>query len=334
MTTLLFLLMSHWSPNLLVGPDAFLVLKTGRVVPVAGEFNVSGQWVRFRTRENGDLMSLPLAEVDLEASWQRTDDWRRRNRIKQQYKPKTQQALLPLERPPDRERVNRLDADKVPPPKLYRHPLLLPTFETAYGSLYAGSAFLLRLEKGGPVLMVTAHGLLGKAAGLTRDLTWWELPRSLQSVSAWSVRDGKTWRSEKVLSIDDARAAQTDDASHDLAAFLMNSPKAVTFQLSPAPPQVGERVWLYSDPARDKVLAGEILHEARISDVNDEMIEYRFLNPKTKLEGARGAAVVNASGQVVAMHVAGGFLEGRQTGWGNPAAAMRARLTRALSPNP
>ena len=219
--------------------------------------------------------------------------------------------------------VAKTDAPQPP-----RHVLFSPEFHSKGQVLRAGHGFLSRAD--GRRLFVSAHHLIGTSGGFDRDYEWNEIPAAVDRIVARSVNDpARAFTAMEPLLIEGATGLNDETFALDLMAFkVVGDPKgnaSAGLQWAKRQPEIGERVWLFSPVSG----SDKLLHQACVLDIEDSGIAYMFDDP-IKLQATSGAPVLNSDGDVLAMNLGGVVEGGRTIGFGNPAHAMLAHLTRAL----
>ena len=134
------------------------------------------------------------------------------------------------------------------PPKAVVESICRPTFEMKDQSLSAGTAFLMEtgVEKQ-PVVLVTAHHLLGPMGGLPTEVAWNDVPKSVKRATCMSiVTPAQSWTASP-LAIPGAASfnKQTKDGLRDIALLtVQGKPTAKPLKLAPMQPKLGDTVWL------------------------------------------------------------------------------------------
>lgn len=197
------------------------------------------------------------------------------------------------------------------PPKAVVDTLCRPTFELKDQPLSAGTAFLMEtgVDKQ-PVVLVTAHHLLGPMGGLATEVAWNDVPSSVKRATCRSiVTPAQSWTGTP-LAIPGAASFnnQTKEGLRDIALLtVQGKPTAKPLKLAPSQPKLGETVWLVaqlvSGAPKDK-----LLFKAKVSRVQDLALNYTVEDPEGtfELRATSGAPVVNERGEVVAVNLAGG----------------------------
>jgi hypothetical protein len=208
--------------------------------------------------------------------------------------------------------------------------LLRPVFDTTEGEIPAGSAFMIRFRD--KKLLLTAHHLFGPMGGMSRNILATELPKVFRSLRAKSSADPTvSEKSSQLVAIASARAFDGGDFSHDLAAFVLDSPgDANVLELAPGVPAVGARVYLLAEPIGKPVG----LYPGRVTFAGPTGLAYAIDDRSLRLAGSSGAPVLDAHGRVVGTNLAGGLTRGVLGGVGAPVTAIRERLGAALGTAP
>jgi hypothetical protein len=196
------------------------------------------------------------------------------------------------------------------PPKAVVDTLCRPTFELKDRPLSAGTAFLM--ETGvpkKPVVLVTAHHLLGPMGGLPAEVAWSDVPKAVKRATCSSVRNPTQIWVGTPLAIPGAASFnnQTPDGLRDIALLTLQGTATVKpLKLSATQPKVGDPVWLLaqlvSGASKDK-----LLFKAKVVRVQDLALNYLIEDPEGTFEmrATSGAPVVNERGEVVAVNIAG-----------------------------
>jgi hypothetical protein len=196
------------------------------------------------------------------------------------------------------------------PPKGVIDTICRPTFELKDQPLSAGTAFLMEtgVEKQ-PVVLVTAHHLLGPMGGLPSELAWHEVPEAVKRATCKSINNAaQTWIGMP-LAIPGAASFnnQTRDGLRDIALLTLQGKATVKpLKLAAEQPKVGDPVWLVA-----QLVSGapkeKLLFKARVARVQDLALNYVVDDPNGtfELRATSGAPVVNERGEVVAVNIAG-----------------------------
>ena len=196
------------------------------------------------------------------------------------------------------------------PPKEVVETLCRPTFELKDKPLSAGTAFLL--ETGvpkQPVVLVTAHHLLGPMGGLPAEVAWSDVPKAVKRATCKSINNpAQTWIGMP-LAVPGAASfnKQTKDGLRDIALMTLQGKATVKpLKLAAAPPKLGDPVWLVA-----QLVSGappeKLLFKAKVARVQDRALNYVVDDPAGTfdLRATSGAPVVNEDGEVVAINIAG-----------------------------
>ncbi len=199
---------------------------------------------------------------------------------------------------------------RIPSPDLPGAPLiprlavLRPYCETKFGSIDAGSAaataFVLQ-PSGLPPVVLTVMSLLTPANGLSKEVESGQQSRAVTGVTLGSAF-GEMDSVITAAGVLDTHVSQTGDL---LAIILPANAQERVGKLIPAQeqPAVGTRVFLSA-----ALFAGappsQRQHSAIITDIDAlGRLVYKFDNPEISMEGTSGAPLLNATGEVVAIHI-------------------------------
>lgn len=211
-------------------------------------------------------------------------------------------------------------------PKIPSHVVFRPTFLTRDFSFTAGTGFLLEGKTEGSSFLVTAYHLFGPAGGLDNQIAGDMIPKVFPRAVGFSFDpDPILLTTDEGVPFPDARKSDENGCEKDFAFYRVRGWSANrSLELSRKIPVIGEKVWLIlRSIARDDLLFAE----AVVAWQSPNEIRYYLQNPDYMYSGASGAPVVNALGEVVAMH-SGTFTSqsGRKFGFGAPAAAIYVAL--------
>ena len=196
------------------------------------------------------------------------------------------------------------------PPKAVVESICRSTFEMKDQSLSAGTAFLMEtgVERQ-PVVLVTAHHLLGPMGGLPTEVAWNDVPKSVKRATCMSiVTPAQSWTASP-LAIPGAASfnKQTKDGLRDIALLtVQGKPTAKPLKLAPMQPKLGDTVWLVA-----QLVSGapkeKLLFKAKVVSSFKLALNYLVDDPKGtfELRATSGAPVVNERGEVVAVNLAG-----------------------------
>lgn len=221
--------------------------------------------------------------------------------------------------------------DTVGPPTVPDRFVFRPTFVTSRGTASAGTAFITMLPAQATPVAVTAIHLLGPAGGLDQDVPGVEVPEVIRQVVLQECYDTDLELDVggKALSIPSAAPLNSPSEAGDIAAFWVVSSSLVSaLPLAESDPVVGERVWL-AGPVIGGAPRDQRLHSARVLMFEKQNVYYQYDNPQLELRATSGAPVLNAKGEVIAINLGGGELEGNVIGVGNPVGRFRSHLLRA-----
>jgi hypothetical protein len=196
------------------------------------------------------------------------------------------------------------------PPKTVVDSICRPTFELKDKPLSAGTAFLMEtgVEKQ-PLVLVTAHHLLGPMGGLAAEVAWSDVPRSVKRATCQGIATPAQSWTGMPLAVPGAASFnnQTKDGLRDIALLtVQGKTTARPLKLAPAQPKLGDTVWLVaqlvSGAPKDK-----LLFKARVARVQDLALNYLIDDPEGTfdLRATSGAPVVNERGEVIAVNIAG-----------------------------
>ena len=194
-----------------------------------------------------------------------------------------------------------------------------PTFHTDVATMEAGKGFLLQPEGCPTPLLVTALRLLGVGGSLPAQIPASELRTRVLDVTIERITGPALRLSLTAISVTPASAAPCCEGNAasgpgDFAAFELPASLARwTLAIAGKPPAAGDHVFLLTpgNSGRTKGMRHEAVIESRASGY----LFYEFLEPDLEIDAAAGAPIVNAAGELVAMHVAR-EMQGRRPGRG------------------
>lgn len=196
----------------------------------------------------------------------------------------------------------------------------------------AGTAFCIE-EPGHQPAVLTAMHVFGPPGGLPARIKAADLPAQVQRVEFYDVFSGRpVGEAGRALALP---AAPFDEASFagDVAAFvdLKEIEPLGRLRLSADGATTGETVWLLAQVAGGAP-PSQALHRAVVEPDEDPIggFFYRFEAPGLDLTATSGAPVLNAKGEVIAIHLSA-MKEGTAVvGYGHPTSKFRGSLLEAL----
>ena len=222
--------------------------------------------------------------------------------------------------------------DSFPSPQVPNGFLFRPIFKTTSGTIRAGTAFVIRLSTSERPIVVTALHLLGPAGGLPKDIAPKDVAAAVSSVGLVECFNGafKVQIDGKPLAILDAAPLGKPSAAGDILAFWTTpDPRLATRPLASNVPNKGEPVWLAAQLVQGAPRTRR-LHRGVASGIDEDgdfIFEYE--NAAIALRATSGAPVLNATGELVAIYLAGGRKVGQMFGIGNPVDRFRKFLESA-----
>ncbi len=216
--------------------------------------------------------------------------------------------------------------------------VLRPTFQTTRGDAPAGTAFAITLPGRPRAILLSALHLLGESGGLKEDIPAKDVPGALKGVvvsDCFDRRRPPIRLGKEVVSIPDAASFPGPSKAGDIVAILVPTDvKLETRRLAAKMPAKGDRVWLAAEVFAGAP-KGRRLHPARIDGTEAGYLLYVFEEADIELVGTSGGPVLNAAGEVVAIHLSGGKTpDGKLLGGGNPASRFRPILEAAVAKGP
>lgn len=178
-----------------------------------------------------------------------------------------------------------------------------PEFTTELGPLRAGTAFILGVpSKNAKALLVTAHHLFGPDGGLSRQLSWQELPEKVERAQcAFLSGHGSSITVGRPVRIKNATPYNGGGNIRDMAAFpIMDTPPYV-LRLAEAVPKIGDTVWLVARVISGAE-AGEVIHRARVVRSDGRLLRFEYDDRSMNIQATSGAPIVNEHGQVVGIN--------------------------------
>ena len=111
-------------------------------------------------------------------------------------------------------------ASRETPPDMTQASLFRPSFNTEYGPIVAGTAFLASDLSSGKVWLLSAHHLLGQAGGLPQDLNWDEVAENVHGVTCEPIDEGSEMiQLDQIVTIEGAASMDDNTGRNDLLAF-------------------------------------------------------------------------------------------------------------------
>jgi hypothetical protein len=228
----------------------------------------------------------------------------------------------------------------VPDPVLPYPFIVRPVITAGMDSVIAGYAFVVKIEGyRQPVLLTALHVIdaLIKQKGIdctdkNKNYTGREIPAVITEVSLfdvcadnWMMAPLGTAGSMWVLP-----GAGTGDeepySDRDIAAFWVPPADAKNIKSAPLAsqsPAEGEPVW---HAARLAEKPGQELFKAVVVEVSQRSLVFKYEDPADKPKYLSGSPLVNQKGEVAAIIVGGGELNGQKLGHGNHVDNIRRHL--------
>jgi len=221
------------------------------------------------------------------------------------------------------------------PPAVPDKFVLQPTIHAERKSYSAGTAFAVQhpdLKR--PIILTCLH-IFGTGGGYATDIPPLELSRVVKKVSFSDKFSGEDLGQVVggFIPIPDSAPLNTPSKAGDIAA-MWGSEQALlsTGILASKSPGIGEPVWLASRLIGEEE-SSKKLHGAVVTSHDYNLLGYRFDDAGLQLRATSGSPVLNARGEVVAIHLGGGPEGGRLLGWGNPASVFAPYLLTACKLN-
>ena len=222
-----------------------------------------------------------------------------------------------------------------PSPSVPDRFVVRPEFRSGRESFFGSYGFVIAAEDGGlPLVLTAVHVLdeLAKFRGIdctasNPTYSGHELPAQVSGVRLYDPYAANWVLSElgsagAMLHLPDARTCTEEPYSQrDVAAFrLLPASRLQPLRLANALPIVGEPVWLAVNRGRD---IRERTSPAVVVEATDNTLVFRFIKPITLPPYTSGAPLLNRAGDVVAINVGGGTLDGYKIGHGAHVASLR-----------
>jgi hypothetical protein len=211
-----------------------------------------------------------------------------------------------------------------------------PTFHTDQATIEAGKGFVLQLEGCAQPVLVTALRLLGVEGSLPAQIPASDLRTRVLDLSVEHIIPPAQRLSIRALSVTPANAAPCCEGAAargpgDIAAFELPASLARwALPIASKAPVAGEHVYLITPGGKGRALI--LRHEAVVASHASGYLIYDYLEPDLEIDAAAGAPLVNAAGEVVAMHVARESLgQRRGRGVANPVARWLEPLRQACA---
>jgi len=222
-----------------------------------------------------------------------------------------------------------------PPPAVPDRFVVRPEFRNGRESFFGSYGFVVVAEDGGLPLVLTAlHVLdeLAKFRGIdccesNAAYSGRELPHQVTGVQLYDPYGANWILSElgsagEMLTLPRARICTSEPYSQrDVAAFrVLPASKFQPLRVARAMPAVGDPVWLAANLGRG---IRERTSPAVVAELTDDTFVFRYAKPAALPPYTSGAPVLNRAGEVVAVNVGGGTLDGYRIGHGAHVVSLR-----------
>ena len=193
-----------------------------------------------------------------------------------------------------------------------------------------GTGFVVQAGDNGPLVHVTAVRLVDPEVA-SLDIATAESLRTIVSDVVVTDAFGAT---DNIFELGTVIAAAELDLSPDpaLATELMvvrgggSARRYRPLPLAEDPPRVGQEIWL-ATAAFGGASPSQPVHRAEVTDVDGAgFVTYAFENERLSLEAAAGAPLLDADGQVIAVHLHDRSADGRVLGQGVRTHPLRSFL--------
>lgn len=199
----------------------------------------------------------------------------------------------------ERRKRAGLAATPPPPPSPARlASVFRPTLRTRIGDTEAGTAFLATAPDGSPVV-ITARHLFGAAGGLSKELSGKLMRSKVKSMDLrpMSAEHGTAGVANKAMVLPTGEPG--DACGYDVAVFAkLSGTDGEALPLATSGAAMGEELWVLSGTDGGAMLSAMVGSEGGC-------IYYEF-EREQELQATSGAPVLNAKGEVVAVHLGGG----------------------------
>jgi hypothetical protein len=205
-------------------------------------------------------------------------------------------------------------------------------YELESGNVQAGTIFLAKLDRDGPLVAITAHHLFGRLGGLRYEIAPDELVRTWEKGDVRDIASGKVISAlPKPLLIADAKRFSTDVLSTDVAAFpIAEAGSMIPLSLASVRPKVGDAVWLVASIV-GKEKAGELQHAARVVMSDDDALVFEYEDPTLELRATSGAPVLSTKGEIVGVNLSSGKKETKLMGMAGAIPSVKKRIASAMT---
>jgi hypothetical protein len=224
---------------------------------------------------------------------------------------------------------------RAPAPMVPDRFVVRPEFRSGRESFFGSYGFVVIAEDGGSPLVLTAlHVLdeLAKFRGIdcsesNAAYSGRELPHQVTGVQVYDPYAANWILSElgsagEMLTLPRARICTSEPYSQrDVAAFrVLPASKFQALRVARVIPAVGDPVWLAVNLGRG---IAERASPAVVTEITDDTFVFRYAKPATLPPYTSGAPVLNRAGEVVAVNVGGGTLDGYRIGHGTHVVSLR-----------
>lgn len=225
-----------------------------------------------------------------------------------------------------------------PEPRTPGHFVVRPIFSAAGDSAIGGYAFVVKVEKNGEPLLLTALHVMDeliKQKGIdcsdtNKNYTGQELPAIITQVDIFDIFAANWMLSPlgtagPMLVLPNARTGGEEPYSdRDIAAFkIQDAPGLTPVLLATQPPVVGDPLW---QVARSPQNSSPQLFKAVVVESTDRTLVFKYEGMKERPKYTSGSPMINKNGEVVGITVGGGEFKGAILGHANHVGNIRRHI--------
>jgi len=208
--------------------------------------------------------------------------------------------------------------------------------EATTGTNAAGTASVVHLKGQTQSYIVSARHLLGPMGGFPTQTAAKDVPSVVKTITIDAFSGGhRHYDVTGLLVPANHLKADGGDPVDDMAVYLNhdNSPQDQALPLADHLPAENDPVWVIAH-VRGGVPEGQVIQPGKFIELKDGWIIFQFDNDNIISNGASGAPVLDAQGEVIGVYSGHSTNDGHKFGWVIPATMIANIIQQAPPPAP